>query len=180
MRFQLNLATRTYINARRVNLFLGAAALLMLLLLAVNVRNVLTATGEAAGLKEDIARIDRKFNPGGTVPEKDYQALVGKISAANIIIRKKSLNWIGLLNRFENVVPDGVSLSSIQPSTKDSTLQITGEAKSFANLRRFMENLEESHFFTDTYLLAQTDVKQEEVRRGLTFTISCRINYALL
>lgn len=180
MRFQLNLATRTYINTRQVNLSLGAVALLMLLLLAINVRNVLTAAGEASGLKEDIARIDRKFNPGGTVPEKDYQALVGKISTANVIIQKKALNWVGLLNRFEGVVPDGVSLSSIQPSTKDGTLQITGEAKSFASLRQFMENLEESHFFTDTYLLAQTEVKKEEVRRGLTFTISCKINYALL
>lgn len=180
MRFQLNLATRTYINTRQVNLALGAGALLLLLLLAINARNALTAAGEAAGLKEDVARIDRKFNPGGTVPEKDYQALVAKISAANVIIQKKTLNWVGLLNRFEEVVPEGVSLSSIQPSTKESSLQITGEAKSFANLRQFMENLEGSRFFTDTYLLAQTDVKKEEVRKGLTFTISCRINYALL
>ena len=47
-------------------------------------------------------------------------------------------------------------------------------AKNFQILRKFLENLEDSKFFTDIYLLSQSEAKVDETQKGISFSVSCK------
>ena len=49
------------------------------------------------------------------VSEKEYKALLSRIAFANNIIDKKRYNWLALLDKLEQVVPEGVAISSVEP-----------------------------------------------------------------
>lgn len=173
MRFDINLATRYYINERRINLGVAAAAILLGLLLASNIIAFTTASSEIGRLAADLTG----KTPGElkNVSPQEYQALLSKISAANAIIARKSYNWLGLLDQLEGVVPDGVSISSLTPDPKGGALDISGVALNFKGLRTFVEQMEESRFFTEVYLVSQSESKTSETQKGITFSITCKV-----
>jgi type IV pilus assembly protein PilN len=152
MQFRVNLATRQYINTRQLNLGIGILFILLVGLSLLAVRAVATNKGEIERVSGEIARLDKARGAVTAVPEKEYQAILERIQFANRIIANKSYNWLLLLGRLEDVVPDNVVLTSIEPDPKGGSLKLTGTARNFSNLRRFMENLEESEFFTESYL----------------------------
>ena len=80
----------------------------------------------------------------------------------------------------EVVVPDGVMVTSLEPSLKDGKLKISGVARNFNFMRKFLENLEDSKFFTDIYLLSQTEVKVDETQKGVSFSVSCKADVTKL
>ena len=173
MRFDINLATRYYINARRINLAVAAAVILLGVVLAWNITTFTTVSSEIGRLAADVAG----KGSGGlkNVSQQEYQALLGKISAANAIIARKSYNWLGLLDQLEGVVPDGVSISSLTPDTKGNALDISGVALNFKGLRTFVEQLEGSRFFTDVFLVSQAENKVSDTQKGITFSITCKV-----
>jgi type IV pilus assembly protein PilN len=111
----------------------------------------------------------------GRVGEKEYQNLLARIRFANAVIAQKSFNWLQLLDRLESVVPDGVAMTSIEPDLKGGGVKLAGVARSFAELRRFAENLEGSKFFTEVYLLGNAERKISESQKGMNFTITCKV-----
>jgi len=176
MRLTINLATRIYINKRQLNLFIGGALLILLILLLFNTRNIAADLGEIGRLNSGITLLEgkSKSSKSAAVPEKEYQALLERIRFANRIIEQKSYDWLQFLDRLEGVVPDRVSVSSVEPSPKSGELKLTGIALNFGALRKFVENLEGSGFFTDVYLVSQSDSQGPEGEKGIGFTISCR------
>jgi type IV pilus assembly protein PilN len=173
MRLNINLATRTYIDSARLNIALLMIALVLLGSLFFNVRAVASKAGEIDRVTHELSALSGKSK--GEVAEKDFQALLGQINAANSIITRKTYNWLTLLDKLETVVPDGVSITSIQPETKNAGVKLNGVAGNFSGLRRFVENLEETKYFTDVYLLAQSDTKVGESQSGMTFNITCKV-----
>jgi len=179
MRLTINLATRLYINMRQLNYCIIAAFALLALLLLVNVRNIATDFGEIQRLNHGIALLEGKAkkSTGAAVPEKEYQALLARIKFANGLIEQKTYNWLMLLDKLEEIVPDGIAIAAIEPSPKDEGLKLAGMAKNFGNLKKFMENLEESKYFTDIYLVGQTDMQVSPSQKGLGFHITCKAKY---
>jgi type IV pilus assembly protein PilN len=175
MRLKINLATRTYIDAHRLNAAVAAIVVLLLLGLFFSVRAVATTGGEIRLAGTELALLQGKGTGKGKVEEKEYQALLARIGAANAIIARKSYDWLQLLDRLEGVVPDGVAMTAIEPEPKGNSLKLTGVARSFAELRRFMETLEDARFLTDVYLNANAETKVGESQRGMTFSITCRV-----
>ncbi len=182
MIFRINLATRVYINTGLLRVCTLAAVLLLAALLFANVSGVASKVGEAKSMERQIAAMDEKFrtaNKGMT--QKDYGALLARISFANGIIEKKKYDWLDLFNRLELVVPDGVAVTSLEPDPKTQVLKLVGVARSFKNLRLFLEHLEESKYFTDVYLLSQTEAKFANVPpganapAGISFNLSCKV-----
>lgn len=176
MIFKINLATRIYINTRVLKACSLGAVVLLLFLLFVNISNIAAKTGEIKNLTNQIAAMDEKFkasNKGMT--EKEYSSLPARISFANATIEKKMYNWLELLDKLELVVPDGVAVSSIDPDMKSQALRLSGVARSFKNLRVFMEHLEDSKFFTEVYLLGQSDIKLADATQGISFNLSCKV-----
>ena len=82
-----------------------------------------------------------------------------------------------LLEKLENVVPDGVVITSIAPTPQKGDLKLTGDARSFANLRRLVESLEESEFFSDVYLVSQAESQGPDGQRVTGFNISCKAKF---
>jgi type IV pilus assembly protein PilN len=179
MRLTTNLATRIYIDKRRVNVFIFAAFALLVLLLLVNVRDIATEFGDIQRLNHGIAILEGKTKKATSdaVPDKEYQVLLARIKFANGLIEQKTFNWLMLLDKLESVVPDGIAIASIEPSPKDEGLKLAGVAKNFGSLKKFMENLEESKYFTDIYLVSQADMQVSPDQKGLGFNITCKAKY---
>lgn len=176
MRFEINLATKIYLNTRRLRLCMAAALLLLAALLAHNVRNSAARAGEMKRLTNEIAALDDRFKAESKgIPEKDYNAMLARIGFANAVIEKKTYNWLALLDALELTVPDGVAITSISPDPKGQGLSLVGVARGFNNLRDFMERLEGSEFFADLYLRSQGDVSLTETIQGITFSLTCRV-----
>lgn len=173
MRFDINLATRYYINTRQINLAVAAAVILLGVALAWNIITFTTVSSEIGRLVADAA--GKGSGELKNVSPQEYQALLGKISAANAIIARKSYNWLGLLDQLEGVVPDGVSISSLTPDTKGNALEISGVALNFKGLRTFVEQLEGSRFFTDVFLVSQSENKVSDTQKGINFSITCKV-----
>lgn len=180
MRFNINLATRTYINTKLLKILSAAAVLLFAALLFFNVRNIAVTAAEIKRVTSEIARSEDKSKPNEkAVSEKEYRALMDRIAFANSVIERKTYNWLALLDNLEQVVPDGVAISSIEPEPKGQGLKLSGIAKSFNNLRTFMEHLEDSKFFSDVYLANQTEAKLGDPKlstaQGITFDLTCKV-----
>jgi type IV pilus assembly protein PilN len=175
MQFTINLATRTYLDHRLVNRICISAVALLAIMLLWNLSRVLSFMGELQRLKSDIVTYEERLNNRPKdVPEKDYTRLLATISFYNEIIDRKTFNWLGLLENLENATPEGNALISLTPDRKSGEIKIDGRAHSFANLRAYLEKLDESKNFTKVLLLSQHDLVVSDMARGVQFTISCR------
>lgn len=173
MRFDINLATKQYINTRQLNLVVAVAVMLLGGMLVSNLAAFTSASSEIDRLTADLAGHAPK--DAKNVSPQEYQALLGKIGFANTIIARKSYDWLALLDQLEGVVPDGVSLSSLDPDPKGGDLKITGVALNFKALRTFVEQLESSSYFKEVYLVSQAENKVSVSQKGTTFSITCKV-----
>jgi len=177
MRFRINLATRTYINAGQLKAAIAAAVTLLALLLLINIQRLAANSGETKRLQNELG-----VSKGGgrVVSDLEYQAILARIKFANGVIEKKTFDWLALLDKLEMVVPDGISLTEIEPDIRENGLKVSGVARNFKNLRRFMENLEGSATFTDVYLLGQGLPSSGENFKGINFNIACKVDFKKL
>ena len=176
MKFTINLATKIYIDRIRLRLILSAATVILFLCLFLNIRTLTANNAESGRLSKDLSAQEAKFSLANKgVPEKEYQALLEKINFANSLIDKKSYNWLDLLDNLEQVVPDGLAITSIEPDQKGQGVNFSGVARKFSNLQTFMEHLEGSSFFTNVYLSSQKDQKLKDNSQGITFSLSCHV-----
>ena len=173
MRLTINLATRRYINLRQLSgallvacTLLGTLALFRVVEIAHNAAELTRLRGLNQGAVTRVA--------GVQVSEAQLKAQEARIQFANAAIEKKSVNWLNLLDRLEEVVPAGVTLTQITPDHQQS-LQISGAALSFDNLRALLENMEHSKNFSEVYLLSQSNAKVGLTQAGLLFSISCKV-----
>lgn len=178
MRFTINLATQTYLDKRLLNQVCFAVLVLLVVLLAWNITRASWNQGDKRRLDAEIAALEGRLNtrPGG-VSEKDFSRQQAQIRFYNEIIGRKSMDWLQLLELIENVTPEGIALAAIAPDSKKGELKLEGRAKSFATVRRYLENLEESSNFKDILLLSHKDLITGETGRGVQFTISCKVRY---
>lgn len=176
MRFTINLATRTYLDHQRVNRFILATLVIALSMLAWNVSRLSSNLGELNRVKSEITAFEGRLNsrPAG-VPEKDFNRLLSGIRFYNDIIERKAFNWSRLLEELENATPDGISLMTVAPDKKTGGISIEGRAKSFAQVRAYLEKLEDSGAFTDILLQSHKDLLFGEKNRGVQFALSCRL-----
>ncbi len=175
MYFSINLATRTYLDRRLVNRVGAVLFIILSLLLAWNVYRIAWNSGELRRLKTDITAYEAKLNsrPSG-VSETDYTQLLSNIKFYNEIIERKTYNWLGLLEQLENATPDGISLSSVTPDRKSGDIKIEGRARTFANLKAYLDKLEESKVFTAILLQSHVNIVLGEQTKGLQFSITCK------
>jgi type IV pilus assembly protein PilN len=179
MRYSINLATRIYINTSRLNFLVVSVIALLVFFLLFNASNSAKDLKQLKELNQKLDLLEGKAGvaKGATINEKEYQSLLSRIKLANSIIEEKTFDWLMLLDRLEAVVPEGIALVSIEPSSKDGGLKLAGIAKNFGDLRKYMENLEDSRYFTDVYLVSQSDSQQSDGRQGVSFNITCKAIY---
>jgi len=178
MQIRTNLATRTYIDKKKLSgALLGSMAVLIMLLL-VQIKICAFNSGEISRLNAMKISMESRYKRKHVdISDKDYKKLTGDIKFVNGILERKAFDWVGLLSKLESVVPDGLTLSSVQPNSGDRTLRLTGVSVNFITLRHFLENLEGSSFFTDVFLYNQNDTKVAGDPKALSFTISCKFSF---
>lgn len=175
MRFTINLTTRMHLDPKLVNragyLILG----IFCVALAWNVSRAAWSYGEVRRLGAEISAFESKLNsrPSG-VSEQGVNQLLTDIKYYNEIIGRKAFNWLSLLEQIETVTPDGVALTMLTPDRTKGTVTIEGHAKSFANVRTYVEKLEDSKTFTSVLLLSHSNVAVGDKVRGVHFSISCK------
>jgi len=175
MRFAINLATRPYLDQRRVRYGCIAALVLLLALLAWNVSRISRNLGELRRLGSETATLEARLNNRPTgVSEKEYARLLASIRFYNDVIERKCYSWLGLLDQVENATPDGVALVSLAPGKGGAELKLEGRAKGFSGVRGYLERLEDSRAFADIMLLSHRELAVSEGSKGVQFTISCR------
>ena len=175
MRFTINLATKPYLDQRRVNQACIVALVLLALLLAVNIGSMSGNIIELRRLGAENAAMDTRLKSRlAGVSEKDYTRMLASIRFHNDIIDRKTFNWLGLLDQVENATPEGIALISLAPDKQGAELKLEGRARGFKAVRSYLERLEDSHAFTDILLLSHRAATGEEKGRGVQFTISCR------
>jgi type IV pilus assembly protein PilN len=175
MRFTINVATRTHIDRKMVNRAGYAVLALLLVLLVWNVSRSFWSIGELRRLQADNASYEKRLNsrPSG-VSEKDFTRLLADIKFYNELIGRKSYNWLGLLEQLEEATPEGIALSALSPDRKKGELKLEGHARSFAQVRSYLEKLEDSKVFTSILLLSHADVTTGEKAKGVKFSVSCK------
>ncbi|HEY3306879.1 MAG TPA: PilN domain-containing protein [Desulfuromonadaceae bacterium] len=175
MRYTINLATRSYLDYRRVNQILILLITLLLALLAWNVSRFSMNLGELSSLKADSAAYEGRLNnrPAG-VSEKDYTRMLESIRYFNGILEKKSYPWLLILEQLERATPEGVALVSLTPDKKNGELVIEGRAKNFTIIRSYLDKLEDSKAFQNILLQSHHVIAMGEKVSGIQFRISCQ------
>lgn len=165
MEIKLNLASKPYLNRQSVRLWLLLACSFMLLLLVINgyygyqnFRQLRLLESRFLELGGQVATIQGV--PSGYTPEK-YAAVRDKIVLANEIVAEDQFRWTVLLSRFEELVPDDVSILTIQPSFKEHSVQVTGVARDVSAMTRFVDNLLTSEDLNQAYLQRHGEVKSD-------------------
>lgn len=172
MRFSINLSTRPAFDRRSVNLFCSVVLIVLLSLLVLNGRNLMTTDAALTRMKQQLEHSEK--SPSLPVPgDKELQGLKSRIDFANKLIRQKSRNQLVLLNHLEQVTPDGIVLTSLQPAEKDGLLKLEGSARNFSLIQTYLKKLHASDVFKEPLLLSQTP--NNSLNQGIGFSISCKV-----
>src|SRR6185369_1848405 len=141
-----------------------------------NVSHLASIMGEQSRLKSEIAAIESRIVAKTKgISETESSRQKARIRFYNKIIESKSINWLGKLELFEDVTPEGVSLSSLTPDKKTGEWKLEGRARSFKAVQRYLEKLDTSKSFSNVLLLSHQNIASGENVRGVQFTISCKV-----
>lgn len=176
MRFTINLASRIYLDHRLLNRVAFCIIAALIAMTGWNVIRVASNVGEQSRLSAEIAAIQSRLGsrPRG-ISETESNRQKTSIRFYNEIIERKSINWLNLLERLENVIPEGCSLSSLSQGKDQGEWNLAGRARSFKVVEQFLERLESSEKVSNVLLLSHQNLTLDEKVRGIQFTISFNV-----
>ncbi len=158
MKPTINLATRSYLNRRAVYGVYTLAGVVLLLALGFNIRFFLSSREQLQRVGAHIAELQQQLGIDRTAPpvsDKDFARLLSRIRFANRVIERDSYRWSLLLGHLEKVLPGQVRISTIHPLFKEGKIQLSGEARSIADLQELLDRLVASKFFSEVLILSQ-------------------------
>lgn len=158
-----NLASSDFRRSQRRVIVAVATGAILILALAIQLavwsvqrreaQVVEARLGEMEGVlrrHQEEVRAVRTRIPAETV--KQYEA---KVAVYNQILEASAFSWIGLLVELERSVPPGVTLSEIRPDLASGKVALRGEARTFEDLTKLLNGLEQRTGFRDVFLLRQ-------------------------
>lgn len=170
MEIKLNLASKPYLNRQSTRLWLLLACTLMAGLLMLNCfygyqhfRQLSLLESHLLELEEQAFGVQKA--PLGYTPES-YAAVKSEVALANTIAAADQFRWTALLSRFEELLPDNVSIRTIQPDFTLHSVQLTCVARDVSAMTRFVDNLLASEDLKQTYLQRHGDVESDQGGRN--------------
>jgi len=173
MNFSINLATKVYVDFKKVTLCFVLAGVILFCWLFLSIYTFLDNAAQLEKFAEYKARLSQGRSTN-KVSEADYTEFLANVKNVNSILYRRSYDWLSLLANLERLVPEGVALNRLEPSDKGAVLRLSASARNFSGVRKFIENLESSQAFSDVYLTDQTMTK-EGTQKGLDFTVTCKV-----
>ncbi len=151
----INFASRNYrlVGRIRIGLICGS------IILAVMTAGLLWTT---VALRANISSMDRTLRELEAADEQvrplllEREQLVKDLNAMSGLMESKKISWTRLLTSIEAVVPKGVALKQVKFSPKDSTLTLSGKARSPELLRKMVAAMESAAPFKDPFLKHQS------------------------
>lgn len=172
IKIKINLATRKYPGT-------GLGLVLPVSLIFFSAVLSIYLSGKAMEHVNTIDRLEKKILQVSAEMQHQKQEVSKEIkdpsfdlAAVTDILEKREFSWIGALDNLERAIPTGISLSSIQPSFKDSGVQLTGHARDFAILSRFIDNLEKLKVYKRVFLINQSVKMTDDEKKAIVFNIS--------
>lgn len=182
MKLTLNLASRTYLNRRLLyGLYLALSGLLAVML-ALGIGFHVRSQAQTQQIRQHLAELGQETAAGTRAEESPisataYEKLLKDIEFANELLAQDSFRWTTLLGRLEEVLPEEVAISGIQPDYRGKSLSLTGIAGGVEDLQQFLDNLLASAHFGDVYLLQHALLKEadpSEATGAISFSIVVR------
>jgi len=175
MKLTLNLASRRYYDQELVRRWLYSLLSVLLLLLVFQGYQWFTTRQQIlihqASVEE--LRKDLGLQPDLMTPE----ALTDRYTdyrTAQQLLQRDSFRWTELFDRFEHLLPEGISLRSFQPDYKGNSLRVEGVARDLRHLQALLDHLLADHF-TQVYLRQHSNIQVSDGRGGqrsaLSFTL---------
>jgi hypothetical protein len=154
-----NLSTRPFYNERAVHMAIGAAAIIVLALTAVNVFRMVTLSRQNTELS---SRVNRDHADAADlakmasdilrrVDKDELQRVVDSAREANALIDQRTFSWTAFFNRIEATMPPDVMLSTVRPTIRDGVTRVsmTVIARRAEDIDEFMEKLESTGAFEE-------------------------------
>lgn len=151
----INFASRNYRLIERIRSGLMAVSILLVAITA-------GMLWIAFSLRANISSMDRKLQELKTADEQTRPALLARerlvkdLTAMSGLMEARKISWTRLLMSVEAVVPVGVALKHVEFEPKDSTLTLSGMARSPESLRNLVVAMEKSLSFKDPFLKHQS------------------------
>lgn len=170
IRIKINLSTRTYVGKGY-----GFVLPLVIILLAAPLFLYLR---EKVG--SNMASIKRLENRITIISEKlvsrDTSMKIQESGPDMEVLRdisdKREFSWITALDNIEKAIPAGISLSAIQPTFKEGGVRLSGLARDFSILSRFVDNLERLKVYKRVFLLNHSVKDMDNDRTAIIFNIN--------
>ena len=176
MRFTINLATRSFIDQRRLDRACMVAVFVLAAFLAGNILLFSWNLVESRRLNAEISAAKKRLTrPLPQVSEKDQAEISAKVSFYNEIIKRKSYDWLAFLEKLEAATPDGISLTLLSPNREKGSLNLEGWARDFKAIEVFLQKLEDSESFYNVLLLSHRNDALWEQAKGVRFSLSCQV-----
>ncbi len=172
MRFDINLASRPYEDARRFwmrwGTGLGVAALFTLVLLTLTVTGWIDARRDHASIAQERAMIadrDRiRASAEAFLNRPENRTTRDESQALNELIERKAFSWTLVLENLEKVMPARVHLVSIHPELdpdNELTLKMTVAGDSRDRAIELARRMEDSRRFAQTNITSETSTQSK-------------------
>lgn len=96
-----------------------------------------------------------------------------EIETARGVIRRLSLPWDALFRAMETAAFENVALLGVQPDAQQSSVNLAGEARAYADVLTYMSRLERSGALTNVRLLSH-EIRRDDPQRPVAFTVAAR------
>ena len=112
-------------------------------------------SSKVQGMSSELAKLKAGAFPALDAAEITLDSAVKKTEEINKILERNAFSWSELLYSLESASPGGVSVKRIKPSYRDKKIRISGVAKNLASITDLVENLKESKYIKNSFLLRQ-------------------------
>jgi Tfp pilus assembly protein PilN len=172
MDIKLNLASRPYLNRQSIRLWLLFVCAVMILLLLFNGSYGYQNYKQLRLLEDRFQELKAQSSGAtstatGYSPEK-YAQIRAEIARENQIIDADQFRWTALLDRFEELLPANVRITSVQPNFTDNSLRLACVSRDVADMTRFVDNLLTSEDLNQAFLQQHGEVESPSKVGGRT------------
>lgn len=180
MKFNLNLASRHYMNKRAVNQGFLAVVCLLLIFCGWTLNNLAAEYRSLQLERQHQAEVDRQLQnlrgePKKPLSAKERAALENEFDVVEKLLARDAFRWTSVLDRMEKLLPAGVSLSGFNPDYEKGSLALAGRARNLKQMRVFLGRLLKNTDFKEVYLNSHSRIKvkdyADQEREAIAFSI---------
>ena len=179
MKLSINLASRRHVNQRSLSLIFTVVILLLLGVLLLQGKVYLRDRQLAMTYQAHLDELQGQLQ--GKLPERldpnDIAEQRKAYAQAQTFLQRDAFRWTALFDRMEQLLPDGISLTTFLPDYDKNSLAINGLARDLESLQAFLDQLQTNQF-QQVYLQNQGEVSIEDGRSGKMTALSFSINLA--